>query len=171
MRVWEIKNAFIQLQKLFDSAESIEDDIERLALQGRIMDEWEKGEDALANKLEAMAAMLKNMGHYAEACKAEKDRFAHKQKVTENQIQFIKERMILPALKAAKTEKIDAGMHKISVRHSTACDINDMAALPSEYKKEEIRVSADKMSILKKLKAGELVPGAVLLENESVQIK
>ena len=171
MKIWEIRNAFVVLQRLLDSTEEMENEEDAIALRDRIMKEWENGQEALADKLEAVSAMLKNTQHYAEACKAEKEKFAKKQKSAENQIDFIKNRMILPALKVAKVEKVEAGMHKVSIRHSKACDIQDMRAVPEEYIKVEERRSADKREILKLLKAGERVPGAVLLENESVQIK
>lgn len=170
MRIWEIKNAFIKLQKMFDESEEL-DGADKTYIQDRIMEEWEKGEAALADKLEAMSSMLKNYQHQAEACKAEKDKFARKQKTCESQIEFIKSRMILPALHAAKLEKIEAGVHKVSIRHSKACEVQDMSALPEEFVKIEERKTADKREILKRLKEGEKINGAVLLENESVQIR
>lgn len=171
MKIWEIKNAFVKLQKMMDKAIDEENDVDRAYELQLIEQEWAKGEDALADKLEAMGSMLKNYQHMADACKAEKDKFARKQKTLENQISFIKERMILPTLKAAKLEKVEAGVHKVSIRHSKACDVQDMSALPDDFIKVEERRTADKREILKRLKDGEQIPGAVLLENESIQIK
>ena len=171
MRIWDLQNAFIKLQKMFDEAEEMEREEDKLAIQEKILEEWAKWEEALSYKLEGTAAMLKNIAHTMDACKAEKDKFARKQKSAEKQIDFIKNRMILPALKAAQKEKVEAGSHKITIRHSRACDIQDMSAIPTEFIKIEERKSADKREILKRLKEGEKISGAVLLENESVQIK
>lgn len=171
MRIWELKNAFIRLQKLFDEAEEQEREEDKLALQERVLEEWAKGEEAISDKLEGVAAMLKNMKHSAEAFKKEKEYFAKKQKSAENQIEFIKSRMVLPLLKAAQKNKIEAGVHKFSIRHSKACEVNDMSAIPEEFIKVEERKTADKREILKRLKEGEQIPGAYLKENESLLLK
>lgn len=171
MKIWEIKNAFVKLQKMLDNAAEEENEVDKAYLQDLITKEWEKGEEALSDKLEAMAGMMKNFKHMEEAYKKEKDLFAKKEKTMENQQEFIKNRMILPTLKAAKLEKLECGVHKVSIRHSKACEVQDMAAVPEQFIKEEIRKSADKREILKLLKEGERIAGCVLLENESVQIK
>ena len=171
MRIWDLQNAFIKLQKMFDEAEEMEREEDKLALQDQILEEWAKGEAALSAKLEGTASMLKNIAHTMDACKAEKDKFDRKQKSAEKQIDFIKNRMILPALKAAHKEKVEAGSHKISIRHSKACEIKDMASLPEEFITIVETKTADKREVLKRLKEGERIAGAVLKENESVQIK
>lgn len=171
MKIWELKNAFIKLGNMMDKAMDEENDIDRAHALQMIEQEWAKGEGALADKLEAMSSMLKNYQHMADACKAEKDKFARKQKTLENQISFIKDRMILPTLKAAKLEKVSAGAHKVSIRHSKSCEIKDMQAIPEEFIKVEERRSADKREMLKRLKEGESIPGVYLHEVESVQIK
>lgn len=130
-------------------------------------DRFDKLQLEYNDKIENIALWYKNLQSEAEAYKAEKDVFAEKQKRAENKAESLK-KYLDSALAGKKfgTVKVD-----ISYRNSTSVDVQDIDKLPEEYRKVVTTVSADKVSIAKALKVGEAIDGAVLVENNNIQIK
>ena len=119
------------------------------------------------DKLESIALWHKNLLAEAKAYKAEKDSFADKQKRAENKAESLK-KYLDSALQGSKfgTTRVD-----ISYRKSTNVEVADIELLPNDYKKSITTVSADKVELAKALKAGEIINGATLIENNNIQIK
>lgn len=67
--------------------------------------------------------------------------------------------------------KLDLGNGAaITYRKSTSVEV-DMELLGKEWKKTKTEITADKVELAKALKAGEEIDGAVLKENQNIQIK
>lgn len=66
-------------------------------------------------------------------------------------------------------DKVDVGLRKLSLRSSTAVSITNEDAIPAEYIIVETKV--DKMKIKEALKNGDVIPGAELVTNKSIQIR
>ena len=62
------------------------------------------------------------------------------------------------------------GLTKFGTRKSTSVDVEDINALPKEFKTIKVVESADKIAIGKALKAGESIVGCSLSENVNLKI-
>ena len=135
---------------------------------GEVSD-WEQFEAlqmARDEKIENIGLWIKNLNSEALAYKAEKDAFAEKQKRAENKAESLKKYLdsVLAGSKF-KTTKLE-----VSYRKSTSVSI-DESKLPAEYLQEVVSYKVDKRDIGDKLKAGEVIEGATLVENKNIQIK
>ena len=143
-------------------------------LGGEITPELER---ALAINEENFAAKSEDYGHailnlkgMAAAAKAEKERLAALQKFYENTCNRL-DNALKTAMVATGHDKVETPTMRLSLRHSTATEVDDLDAIPDEYKTTKVEVVADKAAIKKAIQQGEDVPGAHLVENVSLQIK
>ena len=134
-------------------------------------------EQALAINEENFAAKSEDYGHailnlkgMAAAAKAEKERLAALQKFYENTCNRL-DNALKTAMVATGHDKVETPTMRLSLRHSTATEVDDLDAVPAEYKTTKVEVVADKTAIKKAIQQGEDVPGARLVENVSLQIK
>lgn len=117
-------------------------------------------------KIENIALWIKNLTSDAEALKAEKQAFADRQKAAENKAASLKK--YLSDYLAG--EKYKSAKVSVSFRKSEAVNIMDMSQIPEQYLKFA-EPTADKTGIKNALKAGEVIAGAELVENQNIQIK
>ena len=134
-------------------------------------------ENALAINEEQFATKAVDYGHailnlkaMAAAAKAEKERIANLQKFYENTQKRL-EGALSNAMQVFGQDKVENATMRLSLRHTTATEVDDIALLPSEFKTTKVEEVADKTAIKKAIQAGEAVPGAHLIENVSLQIK
>lgn len=134
-------------------------------------------EQALAINEEQFVAKAEDYGHailnlkgMAAAAKAEKERLAGLQKFYENAQKRLTD-ALSTAMQVFGHDKVENATMRLSLRHSTATEVDDLDQLPSEYKTTKVEVVADKTAIKKAIQEGEDVPGAHLVENVSLQIK
>lgn len=111
-----------------------------------------------------------NFEGMAAAAKAEKERIANLQKFYENTAKRLK-KSITDAMTAFDMPKVETPTLRLSLRKSTATEIDDLDKLPARFKTTKIEQVADKAEIKKAIQAGEEVEGAHLVENTSLQIK
>ena len=134
-------------------------------------------EQALAINEEQFVAKAEDYGHailnlkaMAGAAKAEKDRLAALQKFYENAQKRLTD-ALSNAMQLFGHDKVENAAMRLSLRHTTATEVDDLDAIPMEYKTTKVEVVADKTAIKKAIQSGEDVPGAHLVENVSLQIK
>lgn len=134
-------------------------------------------EQALAINEEQFVAKAEDYGHailnlkaMAAASKAEKERLAGLQKFYENTQKRLTD-ALSSAMQVFGHDKVENATLRLSLRHSTATEVDDLDQLPAEYKTTKVEVVADKTAIKKAIQEGEDVPGAHLVENVSLQIK
>lgn len=134
-------------------------------------------EQALAINEEQFVAKAEDYGHailnlkgMAAAAKAEKERLAALQKFYENAQKRLTD-ALSNAMQVFGHDKVENATMRISLRHTTATEVDDLDALPQEFKTTKVEVVADKTAIKKAIQSGEAVPGAHLVENVSLQIK
>ena len=134
-------------------------------------------EQALAINEENFAAKSEDYGHailnlkgMAAAAKAEKERLAALQKFYENTYNRL-DNALKTAMVATGHDKVETPTMRLSLRHTTATEVDDLDAVPAEFKTTKVEVLADKAAIKKAIQQGEAVPGAHLVENVSLQIK
>ena len=134
-------------------------------------------EQALAINEEQFVAKAEDYGHailnlkgMAAAAKAEKERLAGLQKFYENTQKRLAD-ALSTAMQVFGHDKVENATMRLSLRHTTATEVDDLDAIPSEFKTTKVEVVADKTAIKKAIQEGEDVPGAHLVENVSLQIK
>ena len=134
-------------------------------------------EQALAINEEQFVAKAEDYGHailnlkgMAAAAKAEKERLAALQRFYENAQKRLTD-ALSNAMQVFGRDKVENATLRLSLRHSTATEVDDLDQLPAEYKTTKVEVVADKTAIKKAIQQGEAVPGAHLVENVSLQIK
>lgn len=89
-------------------------------------------------------------------------------KTSENIEKRLKERL-LQAMMVMEVDKMELGLRKLSIRNTTAVNITDEAHIPAEY--IIIEQKYDKTRIKDALKSGDVIPGAELVTNKSIQIR
>lgn len=134
-------------------------------------------EQALAINEEQFVAKAEDYGHailnlkgMAAAAKAEKERLAGLQKFYENAQKRLTD-ALSTAMQVFGHDKVENATMRLSLRHSTATEVDDIDQVPAEYKTTKVEVVADKTAIKKAIQDGIEVPGAHLVENVSLQIK
>ena len=127
-------------------------------------------EDNFAAKSEDYGHAILNLKAMAAAAKAEKDRLATLQRFYENTYNRL-DSALKSAMVATGHDKVETPTMRLSLRHTTATEVDDLDQLPAEYKTTKVEVVADKTAIKKAIQQGEDVPGAHLVENVSLQIK
>ena len=127
-------------------------------------------EDNFAAKSEDYGHAILNLKAMAAAAKAEKDRLATLQRFYENTYNRL-DSALKTAMVATGHDKVETPTMRLSLRHTTATEVDDLDQLPAEYKTTKVEVVADKTAIKKAIQSGEAVPGAHLVENVSLQIK
>ena len=134
-------------------------------------------EQALAINEEQFVAKAEDYGHailnlkaMATAAKAEKERLSALQKFYENAQKRLTD-ALSNAMQVFGHDKVENATMRLSLRHSTATEVDDLDAIPMEYKTTKVDVVADKTAIKKAIQDGIEVPGAHLVENVSLQIK
>ena len=74
-------------------------------------------------------------------------------------------------LKKKNVKKVDTGKFKVSLRKSKKVEILDETKIPLDYMNEKHEWTPNKTELARALKAGAEIEGAVLVENESLQVK
>ena len=127
--------------------------------------------DMMTNdKVIAYACLVKSLDATAEAIKTEESRLAQRRKQSENTAERLRARMVDLLDHSAKYEDAKA---VVSFRKSVAVVVETEAdKLPPEFVRIiPASLAADKTALAKALKAGTVIPGAVLEDRWNVSIK
>lgn len=125
-------------------------------------------EDNLLAKAEAYGATISEYDAQAEACAAEIKRLMAYKKTCENVSKRMRERLS-DAMHTFEKDKLTAGTFRFSFRKSTSVLVEDETIIPKEFFKVEPTLK--KKELLDALKAGELIAGASLVTNYSLQMR
>ena len=115
-------------------------------------------------KIENIALWIKNLKAEAEAVKTEKDKLQKREKSLSNLADRLKEYLS----QNLNGEKFSTPRVVLSWRKSTAVEVDDTFS-DERFIKYEPKIS--KSDIKDALKSGEIIEGARLIENNSLQIK
>lgn len=126
--------------------------------------------DQLADKAEAYCKLIRNTESDIAGIKGEIERLRKRQKSAENLIERLKASLV-NAMEVSDQPKLKAGSFSLSVRRTESVNVTDIEALPSKYKREVVEVKADKNLIKEAIKNGEMVDGAELVENQSLNLR
>lgn len=123
----------------------------------------------VGEKLEDYCKVIRQFEADAAAFKAEKDRFAEKQKRAENAVLRLKN-AIQNYMTVTGKEKVQCGVFDVKVSHSKAVSITNEDVIPAIYRVAQPD-KIDKASLRKALLAGEVVEGAEITVNDNINIK
>lgn len=164
MKLYEIEMSIEQtIARMFELVDEETGEVDSEALA-----ELEALNIARETKLENIACYIKNLEADVLALKREEDTLARRRKVTENEIERLKNFLINHI---SPEEKFNFSRAVISFRKSEKVEILDEDIIPERYKTEEITYKVSKNDIKADLKAGIEVAGAELVENHNLQIK
>lgn len=153
MKLYEIDEAILECVDM-ETGEVIDPDR---------LEELELTRDA---KVENICLWIKNLAAEAAALKAEKDAFAHRQKVAENKVESLK-RYLSGYLDGTKFETTKV---KVSFTKSESLEISEGAVIPEEYLRYK-EPEVNKTDLKKAVKAGLVLNGVQLVKKNNIQIK
>lgn len=135
---------------------------------GEIIDVERLGQLQLArdDKVEGIALWIKNLLSDANAIKEEEDKLAQRRKVNENKAKNLKEYLS----KFLNGQKFKTPKVSISYRKSESVEVTDLSKLGDDYLKFA-EPTVDKTKVKKALKAGTVLQGVSLVENQNIQIR
>ena len=157
----EIDAMIYNVQQLIQDGAD-QEQIEML-LDAKSMLEMERG-----TKLEGYAMVVKNLESDVNGIDSEIKRLTERKRFMQNNISNLRQRMT-ETLKTVEGNRLETNRFMLSFRKSTAVQIEDETLIPPQFIKTETKVV--KTDLAKVLKEGAQIPGASLVENQSLQIK
>lgn len=135
---------------------------------GEIIDVERLGQLQLAreDKVEGIALWIKNLLSDVDAIKSEEEKLAQRRKANENKAKNLKEYLS----KFLNGQKFKTPKVSISYRKSESVEVTDLSKLDDDYLKFA-EPTVDKTKVKKALKAGTVLQGVSLVENQNIQIR
>lgn len=121
------------------------------------------------DKLEGTGLYIREIKADIDALKQEADRLTQRRRSLEKKVSWL-QGMMVPGLEALGG-KVKTPRLTIYTRHTFAVQIDDMALVPEAFKQTKTEIVADKRAIKDALEAGQVVTGARMQENLSVNIR
>lgn len=121
-------------------------------------------------KGDAYAAVVREKEARAESLRDEADRMVQLAKREEATAEYLKGRLFA-AMQEQGIASADLPHFRLSLRKSQAVDVTDKDALPQGYLRIKTVTEPDKTALKVALKQGQAIPGAVLVDRQSLQIK
>lgn len=161
MKLYEIKNEYLELLEKFREAE----DEQELA---EIAEKLGELKDTLEIKLDNCARVYRSLIGESEIYEQEANRLRGKANVFKNRAERLKDyiALILQPGNKAKTE-----LFEFSWRKSQAVEIDREDLIPDAYKRTTVVTEPNKIVLKQDLQCGADIPGVRLVERYNLQIK
>nr|DAF51996.1 MAG TPA: resistance protein [Siphoviridae sp. ctNHp14] len=157
MNLYELSLSFQEVQNMDLDPEVMQDTLDSI-------------EDAIENKAENIAKLIRNLESDVSAYKEEEDRLKTKRQATENKVKWLKT-YLEDNMKMTGKTKFKSGMFNFSIQKNPASvNITDEKAIPKEFLIQQ-PPKVDKTSLKEILKRGIEVPGAELKQTEGLRIR
>lgn len=125
---------------------------------------------AFEDKLEACALYLKNLESDAEAIKAEEKALADRRRTIERKAERMRD-YVSSCVQDVAGCKFETPRVSLSLRKSKRVEVFDLGAVPGEYVVRKETIQPDKKAIKDAIGSGCSIPGAVVRECFSLQVK
>ncbi len=159
MKLYELTTHYNTLQDMAEEMDPI-----------TFRDTLESIEEAIEDKAENSAKLVRSLQGVIEAIKLEEKRFADRRIALENKIVSIKS-YLQNQMEVAGIDKVKRPTLTISIANNPpAVEIEDESLIPSDYMVPQPE-KIDKKAILAALKEGELIEGCTLTQTRSVRIR
>ena len=127
-------------------------------------------EDNIKDKADNIVRFIRNLESDTVAIKEEEKRLAAMRKQKEKQVENLKS-YLFGFTQKVEGKEIKGGIFTVSIKKNPpSVVVDDLEAIPEEYKKTKVTVEADKTILKKALKNGK-VAGVHLEQKESLSIK
>lgn len=157
MNLYELSLSFQEVQNMDLDPEVMKDTLDSI-------------EDAIENKAENIAKLIRNLESDVSAYKEEEDRLKTKRQATENKVKWLKT-YLEDNMKMTGKTKFKSGMFNFSIQKNPASvNITDEKIIPGEFLIPQ-PPKVDKTSLKEILKRGIEVPGAELKQTEGLRIR
>ena len=157
MNLYELSVAFQEVQNMELDPEVMKDTLDSI-------------EDAIENKAENIAKLIRNLESDVSAFKEEEDRLKTKRQSAENKVKWLKT-YLEDNMKLTGKIKFKSGMFNFAIQKNPASvNITDERIIPDEFLIPQ-PPKVDKNSLKELLKSGVEIPGAELKQTESLRIR
>jgi predicted nuclease with TOPRIM domain len=159
MRLYELSTRYAELLELADSLD-----------QETFQDTLSSLEDAIEEKTENTAKLIKCLEADSKAIKEEEQRLADRRKALENRVADLK-KYLFEQLEFAGLDKVKRPTITVSIQlNNPSVEVLDESIVPSDYMIPQ-PASIDKKSILQALKDGAVIDGCQLKRTRGLRIK
>ena len=129
----------------------------------------ERLENTKAEKMLAIAKMVKEKEAFAKSIKEQEKAMAERRKSLENEVTRLKEWALF---NMSEKEKFEDSQIKVSFsKGSESVEVLDLEALDPKYVVEKYSHAPDKKALKEALKSGEFINGVTLVRKPSLRIK
>lgn len=157
MNLYELSVAFQEVQNMELDPEVMKDTLDSI-------------EDAIENKAENIAKLVRNLESDVKAYKEEEERLKTKRQATENKVKWLKT-YLEDNMKLTGKTKFKSGMFNFSIqKNPVSVNILDERIIPEEFLIPQLP-KIDKTALKDVLKNGVEVPGAELKQTEGLRIR
>ena len=164
MNLYQLHEGYLNLVEVLENAGEDEN------LRELVTNSLNEIEDNIKDKADNVVRFIRNLESEANAIKEEEKRLAEMRKKREKQVENLKQ-YLFDFTKVADGQKIKGSIFTVSIKKNPASVvIDDLEAIPEEYKRVKTVVEANKTLLKKVLKDGE-VAGVHLEQKESLNIK
>ena len=165
MKLYELTQNYRNLESLLDNL----GEQEGLTIE-MIHEALGKVEDDINTKIENTCKVIKEIEADSIGIDEEIKRLSALKKQKETTVKKLKEYVEFE-MDGIGLNKVEGKLFKISFRKSKAVKITDESKIPKEFIKVKTTETISKTELGKALKNGEIIEGAELIENKSLQIK
>ena len=159
MKLYELAQNYAQLMEM---AEEMESDA--------LVDTLESLQEAIEDKAENVAKLIKNLEADVKVIRDEEKRLAERRQVIENKVERLKS-YLQEQLETAGLQKVKRPTITVSIQNNPpSVDVIDETLIPADFLIPQ-PAKVDKKSILERLKKGESVPGVTLKQTKGVRIR
>ena len=146
-------------------------DVQNMELDPEVMkDTLDSINDAIENKAENIAKLIRNLESDVSAFKEEEDRLKTKRQATENKVKWLKT-YLEDNMKLTGKIKFKSGMFNFAIQKNPASvNIADERIIPEDFLIQQLP-KIDKTALKELLKNGVEIPGAELKQTESLRIR
>lgn len=177
MKFYELAEQYNTVRAMLDSGVALTEDAQDYDYEQALRDTLDGIGGELEDKAADIAVIIKEMNAEAAALREEELNLAERRKAKENRVKWLTQ-YLADNMQAAGLAKVDRPRATLSFRKSKAVRIDDEEGFILWAEKSEqrrfflnVKTTVDKTAVRDALKAGEELPGAVLEERQSLQIK
>lgn len=159
MKLYELAQNYAQLLEMAEEMES-----------EALVDTLASLQDAIEDKAENIAKLVKNLEADVKVIKEEEQRLAERRRAIEAKVERLKT-YLQEQLETAGIEKVKRPTITVSIQNNPpSVDVIDETLIPADFLIPQ-PAKVDKKSILERLKNGEAIPGVTLKQTKGVRIR
>lgn len=176
MKFYELAEQYNEVRAMLDSGVAFTEDAQDYDYEQALRDTLDGIGGELEDKAADIAVLIKEMNAEAAALKEEEYNLAERRRAKEGRVKWLTQ-YLADNMQAAGLAKVDKPRATLSFRKSKGVKIDDeegfilWAEKAGQSRFLNVKTTVNKTAIRDALKAGDELPGAVIEERQSLQIK